>query len=186
MLSPNEVFKKHNLSTLQVTNNLVKIYSQATPDQIRDGFGWYPSAERHAEIMAKKAGSKYKAAAVISHLSPRLSWEKNVKAAYELVEGKTPTGVMSRSIMMAAKSLNYDDPIVTFNGPKTKAFYENIIGNPDRVTVDVWATRAAFGRDINLNKSLYYATEYAYKLAAKRVGITPREFQATVWTIVRK
>lgn len=186
MISHNEVLKKHGLTTRKLTDNITKIYKSATPEQISAGFGWYPAAERHAEILAESAPSKANAAAVISHLSPRLSWGKNISAAYDVIEGRQVKGIMSRSLKKAQESLTHNNPLETFNGPKTRAFYLNIIGVEDEVTVDVHAIRAATGMNLDINnKALYDAIARSYRLVSDRLGIAPRDCQAVVWTVQR-
>lgn len=83
------------------------------------------------------------------------------------------------------------------NGPKVKSFAHNVHGlMSSHVTVDVWAMRAALapqwkrGDDMSdaeqaLNrKGVYGALALAYMAEAKRVGVTPAEFQAIVWCAI--
>jgi hypothetical protein len=39
-----------------------------------------------------------------------------------------------------------EDPDAVLSGPKVRAFFANIMGDVDAVTIDVWAARAAEGR----------------------------------------
>lgn len=95
---------------------------------------------------------------------------------------------------------NGEAPLSVLRGPKVRAFYANITGDADAVTVDVWAVRAARGDQACVPDGrgrLRYADdgtvsareyrEYAdvYRRAARRLGVTPRECQAAVWVAVR-
>ena len=71
-------------------------------------------------------------------------------------------------------------------GPKVIPFYRNIIGDPDNVTVDVWACRAYDGTDVPGSLRKHRAIADAYRRAAKRAGVCPRDFQAVIWTVVRE
>lgn len=82
---------------------------------------------------------------------------------------------------------NGADPALVLGGPKVRAFFANITGDHDAVTVDVWAARAAEGRD-NPNGPTggrYAAIADAYRLAAASRGVSPRECQAAIWVHVR-
>jgi hypothetical protein len=85
----------------------------------------------------------------------------NVRKAYRILEGD----------------------IHAVKGPKVIAFFLNIIGDENHVTVDIWATRAAVGRSIPGKDRALIAE--AYRRAAKKRNVSPRDFQATVWVTVR-
>jgi S-adenosylmethionine:diacylglycerol 3-amino-3-carboxypropyl transferase len=75
----------------------------------------------------------------------------------------------------------------SLNGPKTVAFWRNITGDLDAVTVDVWAARAATGdrsRD-RVTAKQYQTIAAAYRAAADIVGANPRDVQAAVWVHTR-
>lgn len=55
--------------------------------------------------------------------------------------------------------------------PKVRAFYRNLMGDLDHVTVDVWAARAA-GVD---------PANFRYRRAAQLSGVAPAELQSVVW-----
>lgn len=185
MPTHNEVLKSKGFTTRQLTDNIVRAYSSATEAQKINGRNWYPNAGMHVKILSEHAGSKEHAAAVISHLSPRNRWENNLRAAYDLIYTGDAKRVFKRSKELAHKALKSKDPLATINGPKCSAFARNMLGEQECCTIDVWAMRTAFGKEMKLNKSLYKATEHAYKLAARRVGETPRNLQAIVWLVER-
>jgi hypothetical protein len=82
-------------------------------------------------------------------------------------------------------------PAKVLRGPKVSAFWLNICGNLDVVTVDTWAVRAAGITDdreaqLTLNrKGGYERVAAAYQDVAREVGVLPAELQAAVWLHVR-
>jgi hypothetical protein len=86
---------------------------------------------------------------------------------------------------------NGEAALSVLNGPKVRAFYANIMGDTDAVTVDVWAARVATGltgkaaeRAIGTAKR-YADVADAYRHAARILGVTPREVQAATWVAAR-
>jgi hypothetical protein len=77
------------------------------------------------------------------------------------------------------------------NGPKVRAFYSNIMGDTDAVTVDTWAVRVATGRTGKHaewtigTKRRYAAVADAYRRAAVILGVDPRTVQAATWVAAR-
>ena len=71
------------------------------------------------------------------------------------------------------------------HGPKVRRFAENLKGQSDRVTVDVWICRA-LGIDSNRLTSLdYEQAEHRVQLSAYFAGCTPAEYQAALWQVQR-
>lgn len=174
-------------------NRLVNVFASANADEFRSGMEWYANANAVAVEFGLHGGiSTEHAAAVIAHLSPRIQWKRNIDAAAGLIiQGKRIPGVMSAPYGRALSSLSSDKPLETLKGQKISAFAANILGDYSRVTVDVWAMRAAFG-DTNIEHEKwlgrvgsYASVEHCYRLAAKRVGVTPAQFQAITWTVIR-
>jgi hypothetical protein len=193
MRSPNECLSHFNTNTRKVTNRLVTVFAGADSDSFRSGMEWYSSANAIATEFGLHGGiSTEHAAAVIAHLSPRIQWSRNIDAAAELIiNGNRLPGIMSGPYGRALSSLSSDKPLETLKGQKISAFAANILGDYSRVTVDVWAMRAAFG-DTNTEHEKwlgrvgsYNSVQHCYSLAANRVGITPAQFQAVTWTAIR-
>lgn len=175
-----------SLATL--TDTILGVWSQATDSDLESGASWYGEAAELAATLAAKSGvSVEHAASVISHLSPRTTWARNVMGATELLlHGRQGPGIMSAGYGRAVKALESDNPLETFGGPKTRAFAANISGDTEAVTVDVWACRVAGISDKLLGRvGVYDAVAEAYRLAARSVGVTPRTMQATTWVTAR-
>jgi hypothetical protein len=189
MTTANETFAKFDTSTARVVNKIHQWFLVASPEDIMAGKTWYAEARQLAEDLSLQHGSLTveQAGVMIAQLSPRLRWDKNKAAAIELCAGRTPSGVIGRSIDKASQAMREADPWVTFGkAPKTRSFAANILGNEHAVTVDVWAARAAGFTEAELSRAgVYEAIAHAYRLAAKRAGITPAQMQAIVWTVVR-
>lgn len=170
---------------------LVNTYRRAP--ESAEAMAWYGNAYNVARNLA--AGSPYavrQCAAVIAVLSPRMKWGQNVQAARDVIEAHA-RGVSVESVKCPAFGRNVRaayrilDGGQFVGGPKTGAFYRAILGDPDAVTIDIWAWRAATGEDMpqSVRVSERAAVDAAYRRAAYRLGVTPRDLQAIVWTAVR-
>ncbi|AJD82503.1 hypothetical protein SHEEN_85 [Mycobacterium phage Sheen] len=187
-LSHDDVLRtKAGVTTRTVVDRIMRVFARATEADILAGKAWYHEAQGVARELADNADiSVTAAAAVIAHLSPRCPWERNIAMARELVYTGDTRGLRG-NIDKARRAMVADDPWSTFgNGPKTRAFAANILGDEHAVTVDVWAARIAGITEDQLGLvGVYEAVAHAYRLAAKRVGITPAQMQAITWVVIR-
>lgn len=185
--------KAYGVSLETLVRRILRTFDAATPAQIESGARWYDEAGDLASSLAHLAGSREHAAAVISHLSPRTAWSRNVFAATALLTGGTREareyGAMSSNIERAEASLGFVDPVESFgrDALKTRSFYLNIVGDREAVTVDVWALRVAGIEDDRTVKRVgaYDAMAHAYRLAAGRRGVDPATMQAVTWIVAR-
>lgn len=173
----------------QAVRAILDVWESADENALADGRTWYGIALGTAyDVSAIGGMSLQSAAAVIAHLSPRVSWSRNVSGALALAGGERPAGMMSANIERARKAIDAPDPLATF-GPaaqKTAAFARNILGDEQAVTVDVWALRVAMlSPDSDLRGARYEAVADAYREAAHRAGVTPAVMQATTWVAIR-
>lgn len=180
--------------TAKIVNRIVATYRQATPEQRADGANWYAEGEGIINSLAEQSGmSRKTVAAVISHLSPQTTWARNVWGATSLILTGKARGCLGANIDRALNAIlaSYltGDALGTLNGPKTRRFALNLLGDRDAVTVDVWALRVALGKGADervLGRvGVYDAIEHCYRLAAKRLGVDPTDVQATTWIVVR-
>lgn len=177
-----------------MTRRILRFYDRASAAELASGLEWYEKAER--ESIALAAGTDLtpnQTAGIIAALSPRVQWQANLDAAAKMVEaaqkGK-PEPIVAGLKANRAKAwriANGADPADVLGGPKVTAFYANISGDHDAVTVDVWAARAAEGKDDpNAPKGKRYERiADAYRRAAAARNVSPRTMQATVWAHVR-
>lgn len=167
----------------------------ATAQDLADGLAWYDRARREAERMSDAYGlSVAHCAGVVAALSPRCQWASNIRSAERMIgaaaAGETEPRV-NGTLANRAKAWRIacgEDPDTVLSGPKVRAFFANIMGDVDAVTVDAWAARAAEGWD-NPNAPVrrrYELCAEAFRRAAHRRDMHPRDAQAAVWTVYRR
>lgn len=183
-----------------MVRRILRAYRAATPADRAAGLGWYDAAQREAAAIFPDRPDV--AAGVLAALSPRCQWSTNVAWAHAVVAaaraGRPCPQVSTKSNRRAAWAIATTgaDPLdhlgkvshtgrVT-SGHKVRSFYRNITGDHDAVTVDVWAFRAATGREVeSIGARDYRLISAAYVRAAQILGVTPRECQAAVWVATR-
>ena len=175
----------------QAVRRLLAIYGDTDTATRQDGREWYRTA---AATVSSIGGTlpHDRAAAIVAVLSPRERWRRNIFMARELIEGREVTGLGGS--IGKAKAILSGAPIGTGPGdglggpaPKVRAFWANLCGDGEAVTVDVWATRAATGgtTDAPGTPKRYGELADAYRAAARKVGERPCDFQAIIWLAVR-
>lgn len=167
----------------------------ATAEDLAAGIGWYDRARAVAESIAAETGLPARqCAGIIAALSPRCQWGANVSGArataIAAVNGKPMpaiAGILSNR-RKAWRIANGEDAGVVLSGPKVRAFFANIMGDVETVTIDMWAARAAEGRSNEQApvRRRYELCAESYRRAARRRGMTPRDAQAAVWTVFRR
>lgn len=169
-----------------IVSRILKTFDAASKSDVEHGARWYDEAGDLAITLAAQHGLEVEqTAAVIAALSPRTSWSRNVAGATLLIaEDLVLPGLIGRNVETARKARTQGFDALT--GPKTSRFAENIAGDRESVTVDVWAARVA-GLDDELLQRVgaYDAVEHAYRLAARRRGVDPATMQATTWIVAR-
>lgn len=173
--------------------NILQAFSRATSDDIADGKAWYPQA---IETLQGIAGSWTceKRAAVCAMLSPRITWAENTKGVVKLHRATAqhsslcPVVAGLRRNVWKAWETARDGDLTRVSGPKVSAFYANLCGDFQRVTIDVWAARAAGVSDremSHLDRNRYKCLERAYQSVARELYFAPAELQAIVWIVQR-
>lgn len=153
---------------------------QDIKDFYRYGF-WY---QRCKNAIQEKYGDDWKLfAKLLAATSPRQSVKRNVSLAKRAYKSYKTfdhdfAGFLPASIGNVKRA--YEN--AELSGPKVSAFYENITGNLDVVTVDIWMFRY-----YNLKPSAknYKIIERRVKRSAKRYGLKPAVLQAILWTACR-
>lgn len=173
------------MSEIDHAAHVMHVYRRATADDIREGLSWYAGA--HA--IACEAGDVRKGAGILSALSPRMPWDRNVKLARIAFHMPLTGGALGMSIQKANAIREGADPTIALGkGLKTLSFYVNILNPADAftVTVDTHAIKVAgIDRD-SVGKKLYNAIADGYREAAEYVGILPQQMQAITWTTWRR
>lgn len=190
VLTPAQGLDKVNLTVRGTVNTIVRTFGTATPEQIIAGMVWYGTTQDLVYVLSER--SQYtinQVACAMAQLSPRLRWSQNVDSVEILVmTGDLPRYVMSGPAKRARKALIAADPFATFGKKalKTQNFARNIMGDENAVTIDVWMARLVGVSERQLKLvGVYEALAHCFRLAAKRLGISPAQLQAVVWTVVR-
>lgn len=147
----------------------------ALAKQGEDGRHWYYHAREQVEALAAMVGcGRQEAARVVAQTSPRTSVKKNIRLAKKWLESGDESGMLP-SVRASLKNNTF--------GPKTRAFYEALVGDDDAVVVDVWVARA-FCVDERKVGSLYVLQpiQKQVRKVAARLGWKPAEAQAAIWT----
>ena len=101
---------------------------------------------------------------------------------------------MNRSWYAAESIHNGAPPHDVLRGPKVNAFWRNLSGEYDHVTIDVWAARAALtiaskpliiASIDGVSRAAYSVLADAYRYVANKVGEHPAATQAIVWCAIR-
>lgn len=72
------------------------------------------------------------------------------------------------------------------SGPKVSRFAENLTGNLDVVTIDVWICKAYGIKPNKLSSALYDRLERKIIADAKKTNATPAGYQAVIWYAIRR
>lgn len=172
---------------MAAADRLEALYRQAGPEIIRTGRGWYDHAQRAADELSRdlpRGCGRIAAAGIIAALSPRLRWGHNLAAARAIAEGRPRSYAFGDAWRKAQRIRDGERPTDVLRGPKVRAFWRAVAGDPNAVTIDVWAARAA-GLPDKPSPGAISEAQGAYREAAERCGESPRDFQAIVWLIVR-
>lgn len=174
---------------------IVDAYSVASAADRAAGADWYPTAGRMVAAIADSAGlPQHRVAFALAALSPRNPWRWNVADAYvyahafaagaEVIPAATTFGANQRAAWRAL-----DGRVNPWIGAadKVSAFVAAILGDHDRVVVDVWAIRVATGGALDrVLPGEYALVASAYQDAAVIVGASPSTVQAVTWIAAQR
>ncbi len=184
-----------NFVTRQIAyeSAILAVYSRATAQQITDGLSWYPQAMRELEVYSDIWNVRERAA-VCAILSPRITWASNLEGVKRIAKAirqgwnVQPTVAGVRRNVSKAWDTAQDKDVTRVSGPKVSAFYANLCGDFNRVTIDVWAARAAGVSEVemsHLDRNRYKCLERAYQNVAYELALNPAALQAIVWCVQR-
>jgi hypothetical protein len=175
---------------MNTLNLLLQTYQHAD----KSGQNWYIEANNFARELSKKYDvSLIKVAAIISALSPSVSWKVNKIDAELLIKAgkRNPTGsrkfsTYGQNVVKAIDILRAKDSEVEAmfrSNTKTQSFFYNIWqpDNAEYVTIDRHMLRI-IGHTGNFpHPAKYRELSKLFKDAAKHAGIVPSTFQAILW-----
>lgn len=167
-------------------DNVLNVYRNATPEQVRAGTNWYLDA--HKLAIRLDPVNLVRAAGVIAAFSPRMKWERNIMLAERLFETGVATGSTGRFNEWAQRIYDGADP-ATILAQKTTNFYRNILDpwNQHPVTIDVHAIEIALGTRLpekqrpKLTSKRYEEFSDVYRAAALMFNLLPSTMQAITW-----
>lgn len=180
---------------MDMVATILRHYDNASASDANEGAVWYAVAQRFAEALT--AGTRLslaQAAGVIAALSPRVRWLTNMHAASMIVDAALAGAPEPRVAGLSTNRAKAwaiacgGEPLSILGGQKVRAFYANIMGDENEVTVDVWAARAALGEFATdrIPTGQYNAIADAYRIAADARNVSPMVMQATVWVYIRR
>lgn len=154
------------------------------------GFGgerWYRESRRFARQLKREYGGGLgRAAGIIAALSPQVQWNVNKRLAEQVMEhGEPVEGCLALSATRAWRIWLGERPLSVLRGPKTRAFYRAIMGDPDAEVIDTWMLLALGWPHRSVSPRQYERCAAALREAAEQTPLTVADFQAVVWTAVR-
>lgn len=165
---------------------ILMVYQRASAETRAAGAVWYALARAHAQDIANASGIPVnQACGIIAAMSPNCAWRRNVTDARAIALDRTARVGLLTSRAKARAIADGADPLAILSGPKVRAFFANMCGDYDQVTVDRWAIRVAGLPDKPVRIRAYRAIAQAYRDAAQVVGIPPAELQAVTWCEIR-
>ncbi len=181
-------------------SNILWFLEQASEAARENGMSWYDDAYKWSMFKADQYDVEVDVvAAIISALSPRNEWSRNLHDTDKLLmcyergdDGPelVKSATFGKNVMKAWRVRHTGDASLVMTSPKTRAFVDNITWpKSQEVTVDTWAYRIAEG-DLQLpakglNEKRYQVYAEAYKNAAAKVELRPCELQAITWVEAR-
>ena len=185
--------------------NIRRTLESATPSQIQRGMRWYrefsaaclESAAKAGFLAGRNATRRQTIIGIAAAFSIQRSPNCNLATLHRFVVdmlagySKPQRGKCWHTPQQDAKALaiwNGTDPSDALTGPKESAFYANILGDPEHVTVDGHAYAIWTGQRITTNKISVpskgpqrAACIEDYRSVAAEYGITPSDVQAITW-----
>lgn len=173
---------------------LLRLYRNAPEWAIVEGALWYANAAHKLREIAERRDFPFPiVAAVCAALSPRCPWEKNLSDVEEILyAARHIAGVNSATVTTyhanrwKAYSIAVDLDVSFLSGSKVTAFYRNLMGDYDALTLDTHAINAWRGkRTPRATRPEMRQAREDYHRAAARLRVPVAIFQAVVWVLER-
>ena len=183
----------------KVRKNLRNYFDLATERHLYNGKAWYSEAHEIVKSKSERSNGQfdvYTVAGVLSALSPRNKWERNVFDTGQVLEA-VQENTSPEDVKVCTFNTNKYKAFAIAQGKvgvnkssrKTHAFIQNIATlNEDYVTIDVWVLRAMFGKTVvsGLTPSRYDELSSILLDEARKVGLKGYEYQAIIWECIRE
>lgn len=175
--------------------NLLRIYESASREAVIGGMTWYDEAQDIVQKIAKSFRESPRIiAATIAVTSPMKRWDINIRDAKtiiehvrngELDESNIPVSGLRFNTRKAIQILRGEPIEEHLKGPKVNAFFENLLGNYEIITVDshsIWAWLGSEQRgSVKFPRSVYESAHKDFCKAADLTGFENAKFQAIIW-----
>lgn len=195
-LSDLGVVKNTEKDSLVGTQNVISVYSDATPEE-RDYWGkWYHHAKSDVQEIADEYQLPYEqVAAAVAVLSPGNKWKLNLGACRRVLDKAEKVNAYPANIVKA--NLIFDETDASrwktyITGPKVSAFFRSLM-EPDAfandMVLDSHAINIWLGDKLNLKDTPTISAPLRQKMltdyaaAAKKLGISSQSLQAVTWYI---
>jgi len=182
-----------------IENNLKAIWNQSNTSEILGGLSWYTTAHNQCEAISYYYGLPlHTVAAIVSALSPRNKWLRNLKDCEQVIMYRYAASVgtfnrnKDKAILIADNPQNnHTDNLNLLIGLKTQSFCDNLVYpyQSQLVTVDSHAYNAYKGTAgiiKGISKQDYILASQAYQTLASKLDIRPSQLQAVIWLTYRR
>lgn len=153
---------------------------------------WYQDATKLIRQLYGKHADLF--CSILAATSPRSQVKKNWRIASAIVVAyvnrKDKPGIFG-DVLASVMISNLPNTIRALqgrplSGPKVSRFAENLKGNLDVVTIDMWVRKAYGIVHEKLTPALYARLEKKIISDAKRTNATPAGLQAVIWSAIRR
>lgn len=173
---------------------IVHIIEQATIEERAAGMVWYGAYGKAIRAYGESHGyTGEQSTALFAALSPRARIDRNWRNFKIACEDGTPVRCLCLTGPHRAKVARYLAGLSTqpevCSGDKVTAFYANLTGNLDPVTIDRHAAAVCLGQSQarrGVSHKQYGDYALAYQAAAKLLDIEPAQAQAIAWIVWRR
>ena len=190
---------------MSFVRNILKVYRQATAEEIKSGMVWYKDAQSACRDIADRTELPLRVVVgVTAALSPTNDWGQNIKDAdlfcttfasggyFEDVKASTYKPMWEKAwTILKSMPMSDDEVRKILNGPKITDFFSCIMGeNVCVIDGHAWCIanndRRVLQEVPNIGKKSRLELQQAYVKAAKRMGITAYQMQAITWVTWRR
>lgn len=171
----------------------MRLRLKVRPDKIDySALQWYPDATK---LIRQLYGDYWTLFIdILAATSPRIAVRRNWKLAVNILSAyidreNNPAklgDILGR--LMPAQLINTIRALQgrPIKGPKVSRFAENLKGNLDVVTIDIWICKAYGIEQSRLTANVYEQLEQKIISEAKAANVRPANYQALIWYCVRR
>ena len=186
------------ITTQEMVDNIKAYYLMSTRLEKQQGKVWYRTANRICTELAELYDVPITTViGIMSALSPRNKWERNVRDTEAvLVHGENATvATFNANKVKAVRILNGEEPLDVLSGNKVRSFYECIKGVEWGCCIETCIDSHAYGvacgygeriKPKSISDRLYLVIQSAYVQAAADLDLQPMQLQAITWLAYKR